>query len=203
MSSVTARSPRSAPYPPVNRTSRHTADDAGPRPCWASTAVPGRPFEVSGSRHQRPIGPTAEGPEDLLAMCDARLSCDSKFPEASQTDCPLRALNGRQRQCGRGLDSASSEVASLASPRPGNSEEQMAMSTNQLVVMGNTQGAWVAWAERQYPENRASSWAQPPQRTSRISRDRSPPPASTRRLPSPTLRLSCEPSSQQDGNRLA
>jgi len=31
----------------------------------------------------------------------------------------------------------------------------MAMSTNQLVVMGNTQGAWVAWAERQYPENRA------------------------------------------------
>jgi hypothetical protein len=29
------------------------------------------------------------------------------------------------------------------------------MSTNQLVATGDVQSAWVAWAERQYPENRA------------------------------------------------
>ena len=35
------------------------------------------------------------------------------------------------------------------------------MSTNQLVAVGNTQGAWVAWAERQYPENRAVQQVMP------------------------------------------
>jgi hypothetical protein len=47
-----------------------------------------------GSRHQQPIGPT-----DLLAMGDARLSCDGEIPGSSQTDCALCAFHGHSRKC--------------------------------------------------------------------------------------------------------